>query len=96
MPKVMYSPLAILDLKRIQDFLLPKNPLAAKRAAETILKNLKILSFQPEMGRLIDELPDEFREWPIDFGDSGYLVRYRYDGEQILIIAIRHQKEFGF
>ena len=92
----MYSPLAILDLKRIQDFLLPKNPLAAKRAAETILKNLKILSSQPEMGRLIDELPDEFREWPIDFGDSGYLVRYRYDGEQILIIAIRHQKEFGF
>ena len=92
----MYSPLAILDLKRIHDFLLPKNPLAAKRAAETILKNLKILSSQPEMGRLIDELPDEFREWPIDFGDSGYLVRYRYDGEQILIIAIRHQKEFGF
>ena len=92
----MYSPLAILDLKRIHDFLLPKNPLAAKRAAETILKNLKILSSQPEMGRLIDELPDEFREWPIDFGDSGYLVRYRYDGEQILIIAIRHQKELGF
>jgi plasmid stabilization system protein ParE len=96
MPKVIYSPGAILDLKRLRDFLLPKNPQAARRAAEIILKNLKLLSFQPEIGRLIDELPDPFREWPIGYGDSGYLVRYRYDGDQILIIAIRHQKEVGF
>jgi len=37
-----------------------------------------------------------FREWLIDFGDSGYVVLYRYDGETAVILAVRHQREAGF
>lgn len=36
------------------------------------------------------------RDWPLDFGDSGYVVRYRFDGELVTIMAVRHQKEAGF
>ncbi|MFJ3048611.1 hypothetical protein [Pseudomonas nitroreducens] len=48
------------------------------------------------MGRLIDGLPIEFREWPIDFGDSGYIARYHIDGETLVILVIRHQREAGY
>ena len=37
----------------------------------------------------------EFREWLISFGDSGYVALYRFDGEEAVILAIRHQREAG-
>jgi plasmid stabilization system protein ParE len=50
----------------------------------------------PEIGRPVDEMPPEFREWFVRFGDSGYVVRYRYDGELVAILAVRHGKEAGY
>lgn len=38
----------------------------------------------------------EYREWPIDFGDNGYVVLYRYDGQTAVILAVRHQREAGY
>lgn len=32
----------------------------------------------------------------IDFGDSGYVARYRFDGEAVTILAMRLQKEAGY
>lgn len=74
----------------------PKSPLAAKRAGEAILKGVQALGAHPKMGRLIDDLPDQYREWLIDFGDSGYITRYRIDGDILTILAVRHQNEAGF
>jgi len=37
-----------------------------------------------------------FRDWPVAFGDSGYVVRYRQDGQVVLILAVRHAREGGF
>jgi hypothetical protein len=28
--------------------------------------------------------------------DSGYVTRYRFDGEIVTILAVRHQKEAGY
>lgn len=95
MPQVIYAPNSIRDLQRLQDFLKTKNPVAAKRAAQVLLNGLKVLGFQPQIGRLIEEMPEEYREWLIDFGDSGYVARYRFDGEVVTILTIRHQKEVG-
>ncbi|MFO8127275.1 type II toxin-antitoxin system RelE/ParE family toxin, partial [Yoonia sp.] len=50
----------------------------------------------PRLGRMVDDLPEEYREWLIDFGDSGYVVRYRVDEAAVTILAIRHQKEAGY
>nr|WP_301925845.1 type II toxin-antitoxin system RelE/ParE family toxin [Xanthomonas fragariae] len=38
----------------------------------------------------------EFRDWLIDFGDSGYVARYRINENMVTILAVRHQKEAGF
>jgi plasmid stabilization system protein ParE len=93
MPEIIYAPAAIRDLERLRDFLRPKNPAAAQRAGETILKAVRMLAQYPHMGRLIEDMPEEYREWLVDFGDSGYLLRYRLDEDRLTILAVRHQKE---
>ncbi|MBY4611651.1 type II toxin-antitoxin system RelE/ParE family toxin [Rhizobium sp. 9T] len=96
MPQVIFSPAAIRDLERLREFLRPKNPSVARRAGETILNGVSLLGAHPHMGRLIEDLPEQYREWLIDFGDSGYVARYRVDGDILTILAVRHQKEAGF
>ena len=96
MPQVRYAPGAIRDLQQLREFLRPKNPLAARRAAEAIMKAVQLLGQQPQIGRPVEEMQDEFREWLIDFGDSGYVALYRFDGDVVTILALRHQKEAGY
>jgi plasmid stabilization system protein ParE len=96
MPQVKFAPAAIRDLQRLRDFLRPKSANAALRAGEVIRQGVKILCAYPRLGRMIDDLPEPFREWPIDFGDSGYVVRYRISDDAVTILAIRHQKEAGY
>ncbi|WP_298158804.1 type II toxin-antitoxin system RelE/ParE family toxin [Ferrovum sp.] len=79
MPRVIYAPGAICDLQRLREFLRPKNPVAARRAADTIIKAVQVLALQPQIGRPVEDMPPEYREWLIDFGDSGYVARYRFD-----------------
>ncbi|MDO4904294.1 MAG: type II toxin-antitoxin system RelE/ParE family toxin [Lautropia sp.] len=69
---------------------------AAKRAVKAIRQGVRMLGQQPGIGRLIEGMPDEFREWIIDFGDSGYVARYRLDPGDVTILAVRHQKEVGY
>lgn len=83
------------DLQRLRDFLRTKDPDAARRAGDTIRQGVAILGTHPRLGRMLDDLPEQFREWLIDFGDSGYVARYRTEAETVTILAIRHQKEAG-
>jgi plasmid stabilization system protein ParE len=48
------------------------------------------------MGRPVEDAPGDIREWVIDFGDSGYVARYRVVYDVVTILAVRHQKEAGF
>ncbi|MBA4203458.1 type II toxin-antitoxin system RelE/ParE family toxin [Pannonibacter phragmitetus] len=96
MPQVIFAPTAIRDLQRLRAFLQEKNPTAAQRAGEAIRQGLKIVGAQPRIGRPVEGLPEQFREWLIDFGDSGYTARYHFDGETVIILAIRHQREAGY
>ena len=58
---------------------------------------MKALARHPEIGRPVEEMPAEFREWLVPFGDSGYVVLYRYDGALAAILAVRHHgKEAGY
>lgn len=54
------------------------------------------LGAHPRLGRVVDDLPEQFREWLVDFGDSGYVIRYRLDDDAVTILLIRHQKEAGY
>lgn len=96
MPRVTYGPGAIRDLQRIREFLRPKNPAAAARAANAIRQALRSISSHPLAGRPIEEMPETFREWIIPFGDNGYVARYQVSGDDVTILAIRHQREVGY
>ena len=69
---------------------------AAKRAVKVIREGVKILGRQPGMGRPAQDMEPEYREWMIDFGDSGYIALYRYDGRTAVILAVRHQRELDY
>jgi plasmid stabilization system protein ParE len=51
------------DVARLHDFLASKNRMAARRAVRAIRKGVKALGRYPEIGRLVEDLPAEFREW---------------------------------
>jgi plasmid stabilization system protein ParE len=96
MARVVWTPAALHDVERLHHFLAPKNPDAARRAVRSIRLGVKALASHPEIGRRVDEMPPEFREWFIPFGQSGYLMLYRYDGTTVAILAVRHGKEAGY
>jgi plasmid stabilization system protein ParE len=96
MPRLKMSPVTLSDIQRLYRFLVGRNADAAKRAVKAIRQGMKILERQPEIGRPVEEMPETFREWLIDFGESGYVTRYHYDGgEFVTVLAIRHRKEAG-
>lgn len=96
MPQLIWTRPALLDVQRLYRFLATQNIDAAKRAVKAIRQEVRLLTHQPGVGRPIEDMPPEFREWVIDFGDSGYIARYRVDADAITILAVRHQKEVGF
>lgn len=96
MSRLIFAPAAIRDIQRLRDFLQPKDADAARRAGEAIRQGVKMLGAYPRIGRMVDDLPEEYREWLIDFGDSGYVARYRVDEDRVTILAIRHQREVGY
>ena len=96
MSRLIWSQPALLDVQRLYRFLAIKNTDAAQRAVQALRQGVRVLGQQPGIGRPIEDMPVEFREWVIDFGDSGYVARYRVDAETIVILAVRHQKEAGF
>jgi plasmid stabilization system protein ParE len=91
MPQLKWSQRALRDVARLHDFPAPKNRDAAQRAICTIRQGVKLLGTHPEMGRPIEDLSTEFREWIIDFGSGAYVAHYHYDGKEVVILAARHE-----
>ena len=96
MPRLIWSPSALLDVQQAQRFLYEKNPAAAGQAVSAIREGVRIIAQHPEIGRPANEMSPEFREWPIPFGSSGYLALYHFDGQTAVILAVRHQREAGY
>jgi plasmid stabilization system protein ParE len=96
MPRLKWSRAALRDVTRLHDFLSPKSRDAAKRAVKAIRQGVKALGKHPQMGRPVDELPPEFREWVIEFGSGAYLALYHFDGKEVVILAVRHGREAGY
>ena len=96
MPRLIWTPPALADVQRLYHFLAPKDEAAARRTIKAIRAGVKILAHQPGAGRPVEDMDPAFREWPIDFGSSGNIALYRFDGETAAILAVRHQKEAGY
>ena len=88
---VICSPTALSDLVRLRNFIAPHNPDAARRAAESLKKAARLLAEQPGLGKRLQGRAD--RELMVPFGQRGYAVRYRLDGETIVVLRIWHSLE---
>lgn len=57
---------------------------------------MDVLKTMPDVGRFVAEFPGQ-RELVIDFGDSGYVARYRFvpDRDTVYVLTFRHQKEIS-
>lgn len=92
MTALYWLPEAQNDIQRLHDFLHEKNADAAQRMVNTLLEGAdKLLSF-PEIGKpLNDEL--RRRELFLPFGAASYVLRYRLDGEKVVVIRVWHSRE---
>ena len=73
MPRLIWTPEALADVQRLWRFLATKSVDAAGRAAHAIREGARTIAIQPEAGRPMADMEPEFREWPVPFGDSGYV-----------------------
>lgn len=60
-------------------FLFPKTSTPPSAPSRPSVKTSKVLRLQPRVGRPIEDLRDEVREWIIDFGECGCVARCRLD-----------------
>ena len=96
MPYIKYSAQSIADLKRLHDFLAAQDADVARRAISVIRSALEKIALMPERFRPVEGRMYH-REAIIDFGNSGYIARFRHaPNGDITIARIKHQKEDGF
>ena len=95
MAKVVYSARALDHIERAFQFLRDRNPDVALNAVTAIQSAVGNLGAHPLVGRRVK---GELRELIISYGQSGYVALYRFvvPRDEVRILAIRHQREFGF
>lgn len=95
MAATSYAPRASSDLTRLIDFLAESDPAAAAETADLIASAIDALQHHPLIGRPVES---SCRELVISRGRSGYIALYRYDEarDDVLVLAIRHQREAGY
>lgn len=96
MARVVWSFHAREDLERLHAFLNANSPRAASAAIELILLSTSDLHDFPLRGRPLSEDDPEHREFLVPFSNSGYVILYRIDGNDIEIQAVKHMREAGY
>ncbi len=92
--RVRYTPAARDDIKRLYDFLLDHDIIAAQHALKAIVEGVDILRQFPFACRKVDPGNPLLRELLVSFGASGYVLVYEIDDEHtVTILAVRHQRE---
>ena len=92
--RARYTPAARDDLKRLYDFLLDHDIIAAQHALTAIVKGVDLLRQFPFACRKVDSGNPLLRELLVSFGASGYVLVYEIDDEHtVTILAVRHQRE---
>lgn len=93
MLRLIRSPRALLDVRRLHSFLASKNNEAATKAVRAIRQGVKLQEQHPEAGRPAEDMQVEFRESPINFGGAVYVVLYRVDQRDVILLTVRHGRE---
>ena len=92
--KLVYSPEAVVDLRRLHDFVAEQNPLASRRLAKAVRDGVRRLKQFPRTGRRVRQsadvwAPEEIRDWVT----GTYIARYLLLDDTIIILRVWNQKE---
>ena len=90
--KLIWEYGAVEDLEKLRAFIEPHNKKAAFHAAKRILQAANLLLENPYLGRPLEDIP-EFHELVIPFGQRGYVMRYRVEKNNIVILRVWHSRE---
>ncbi|MEA3303803.1 MAG: type II toxin-antitoxin system RelE/ParE family toxin [Pseudomonadota bacterium] len=89
--RISYSPESIEDLRRLREFIDIKNPMAAQKAAASILKGIKQLKSVPYLGIEVPQAPNP--EMIRDLIIGNYIVRYLVNSEEVYVLRVWHHQE---
>lgn len=91
---------AVEDLKRLEDFAIERE-LASEapdwttpqRALDSISEGMRLLAWSPYSCRKAELGNGRSRELIVPFGATGYVVLFEVVGEDVVVGAVRHQRE---
>ena len=91
---------AVADLRRLEDFAIDRE-LASEtpdwttpqRALDAIREGMRMLAWSPYSYRKAELGNGRSRELIIPFGGTGYIVLFEVIGEDVVVGAVRHQRE---
>ena len=89
--KLIYTHEAVKDLIRLREFIESKNPQAAERIANELMRGIRQLKSFPFMGVQVEEAPNP--EMIRDLIIGKYIARYQVSLNDIFILRIWHHKE---
>ena len=88
--RVRLLPPARSDLIRVSNFLADVAPNAALRAADALDEALRTLELFPQRAA---KTGFGTRELVVPFGQAGYIVRYRVERANVVVMRIFHTRE---
>jgi plasmid stabilization system protein ParE len=91
---------AVADLQRLEDFAIERE-LASEipdwttpqRALDAIGEGMRLLSWSPYSCRKAELGNGRSRELIVPFGGAGYIVLFEIVGDDVIVGAVRHQRE---
>ncbi len=89
--KLLYTPEAFHDLKRVRKFIADNNPEAAQRIGSELVEGISKLKDFPHIGRQVPKAPNP--EMVRDISVGMYIVRYLVLENEINILRIWHKRE---
>lgn len=87
MVKIVWTPLAISDLKNIHDYISNETPVYANRMIEKFIERVDLLYNFPESGRIVPEFGQKSIRELIE---GNYRIVYKIHADQIGIARIHH------
>jgi plasmid stabilization system protein ParE len=88
--KLEWSAAAIVDLQRFALFLEEHHPKLAQRIAAELRAKALLLEANPQLGYA---LSGGYRQVVLRVLGARYVLRYRLDGERIIVVRVFHGRE---
>lgn len=89
--RLLYTPEAIDDLRRLREFIAENNPEAAERIGSELVGGINKLVDLPFLGRKVLKAPNP--EMVRDLSVGSYIVRYLLLENELHVLRVWHKRE---